>query len=86
MSTVIKLVKGEYYEIELNQLYKTRQDNNLSTDLLVSKYTNRIVDGTLNGVRKLEGWEQKAQEVIDILKQVNKDIADINTIYRNGRI
>ena len=82
MATIIKEVQGKYYEIELNHLYKTRQDNNLTTDLLVSKYANRITDGTLNGVRELETWEVKAQEVIQILRDANQTIKDINQIYK----
>ena len=33
-------------------------------------------------LNSLEPWERKAQEVIDILKKVNKDIKDINQIYK----
>ena len=82
MSTIIREVQGKYYEIRLSDLYKTRQDNNLSTELLVSKYATRITDGTLNGVRELETWEVKAQEVIQILRDANQTIKDINQIYK----
>ena len=82
MATIIREVQGKFYEIRLSDLYKTRQDNNLSTELLVSKYANRITDGTLNGVRELETWEVKAQEVIQILRDANQTIKDINQIYK----
>ena len=37
-------------------------------------------------LNSLEPWERKAQEVIDILKQINKDIKDINEIYKHNKI
>ncbi len=79
---IVRKVKGDYYEIETNNLYKTRQDNNLSTDLLVSKYTGRIVDGTLNGTRKLEGWEANFGETLSILDEISEQIKDINDKLR----
>ena len=77
MSSVFKKVNGTWFEISLNELYKTRQDNNLTTDQLVEKYKSRITDGTLNRVRVLEEWEVKAQEVIEVLGDIEDDINDI---------
>lgn len=77
MSSVFKKVNGTWFEISLNELYKTRQDNNLTTDQLVEKYKARITDGTLNRVRVLEEWEVKAQEVIEVLGDIEDDINDI---------
>ena len=76
-NSVIKKVNGTWFEISLNELYKTRQDNNLTTDQLVEKYKARITDGTLNRVRVLEEWEVKAQEVIEVLGDIENDINDI---------
>ena len=77
MSSIIKKVNGTWFEISLNELYKTRQDNNLTTDQLVEKYKARITNGTLNRVRVLEEWEVKAQEVIEVLGDIENDINDI---------
>lgn len=77
MSSVFKKVNGTWFEISLNELYKTRQDNNLTTDQLVEKYKARITDGTLNRVRVLEEWEVKAQEVVEVLGDIENDINDI---------
>ena len=76
-NSVIKKVNGTWFEISLNELYKTRQDNNLTTDQLVEKYKARITDGSLNRVRVLEEWEVKAQEVIEVLGDIENDINDI---------
>ena len=78
-NSVIKKVNGTWFEISLNELYKTRQDNNLTTDQLVEKYKARITDGSLNRVRVLEEWEVKAQEVIEVLGDIENDINDILT-------
>ena len=77
MSSIFKKVNDRYFEISLNELYKTRQDNSLTTDQLVEKYKARILDGTLNRVRELEEWEVKAQEVIEILGEIENDINNI---------
>lgn len=77
MSSVFKKVNGTWFEISLNELYKTRQDNNLTTDQLVEKYKARITDGTLNRVRVLDEWEVKAQEVVEVLGDIENDINDI---------
>ena len=82
MTSIIREVQGKHYEISLNELYKTRQDNNLTTDQLVSKYASRIVDGTLNRVRELEEWEVKALEVNEMFKPILDDIDDINNILK----
>ena len=79
MSSVFKKVNGTWFEISLNELYKTRQDNNLTTDQLVEKYKSRITDGSLNRVRVLEEWEVKAQEVIEVLGDIEDDINNILT-------
>ena len=78
-NSVIKKVNGTWFEISLNELYKTRQDNNLTTDQLVEKYKARITNGTLNRVRVLEEWEVKAQEVIEVLGDIEDDINNILT-------
>ena len=78
-NSVFKKVNGTWFEISLNELYKTRQDNNLTTDQLVEKYKARITDGSLNRVRVLEEWEVKAQEVIEVLGDIENDINDILT-------
>ena len=54
---IVKEINGEFYQIESNYLYKTRDDNKLSQDELVHKYEDRIVDGTLNGVTKLKSFD-----------------------------
>lgn len=77
MSSVFKKVNGTWFEISLNELYKTRQDNNLTTDQLVEKYKSRITDGSLNRVRVLEEWEVKAQEVIEVLGDIEDDINNV---------
>lgn len=82
MSSIIRKVNDKYFEISLNELYKTRQDNNLTTDQLVEKYKGRILDGTLNRVRELEEWEVKAFEVQETLKSITEDIEDINELLK----
>jgi len=77
MSSIFKKVNDRYFEISLNELYKTRQDNSLTTDQLVEKYKARILDGTLNRVREIEEWEVKAQEVIETLGEIENDINNI---------
>lgn len=82
MSKVIKAVGGKYREIELNNLYKNREDNKLTTEELIDKYEDRIVDGTIPS-RKIEHWEIKVQEISHILEQINKDIEHINKKLRD---
>ena len=40
-------LKGKEYEVNLNNLYKTREDNNLSTSELIEKYQDRIINKTI---------------------------------------
>ena len=40
-------LEGKVFKVALNDLYKTRDDNNLSTPQLVAKYSDRIKNGTL---------------------------------------
>ena len=47
MSRVRVELDGKLYDVFLDNLYKERVDNNLSTQELIVKYKNRIIDGTL---------------------------------------
>lgn len=47
MSRVRVELDGKLYDVFLDKLYKERVDNNLSTQELIVKYKNRIIDGTL---------------------------------------
>ena len=40
-------LKGKEYEVNLNNLYKERVDNNLSTSELIEKYQDRIINNSL---------------------------------------
>ena len=40
-------LNGKEYEVNLNNLYKTREDNNLSTSELIEKYQDRIINNSL---------------------------------------
>ena len=85
MSTIVRKVSDKYFEINLNNLYKTRQDNNLTVDQLVSKYTGRILDGTLNGTRELEGWEVSFAKALTVAQEINEQIDEINDTLRQIR-
>ena len=82
---VVKKVNEKFFEINLNNLYKTRQDNNLTVDQLVSKYTVRILDGTLNGTRELEGWEVSFAKALTVAQEINEQIDEINDTLRKVR-
>ena len=40
-------LQGQTYEIKLSSLYKTREDNSLTTNELVKKYESRIINKTI---------------------------------------
>ena len=40
-------LKGKEYEVNLNNLYKERVDNNLTTSELIEKYQDRIINNSL---------------------------------------
>ncbi len=65
MATIIKAIKGDYRELDTNNLYKVRDDNKLTTEELIDKYEDRIVQGSIpSRVLEIREVEERRDEVL----------------------
>ena len=73
---IIKAIKGDYRELDTNDLYKVRDDNKLTTEELVEKYTDRIVYGSIPS-RVLE-FSEVVRRKDEVLSGIEGDIKHLN--------
>ena len=50
-------INGVGYVVNRNDLYKTRDDNELSLQERIDKYEDRIVNGTIGDVERIESFD-----------------------------